>query len=174
MYHPGELPVRMGLLIFALWDLVKCFLQHHVLHHVPDVGLLRLVVLFTRQFPTRVWGKANFESHPRSTPHPFPPGFCSYAPVHTPSEYQIIVQCAVPLFTILFRVSLLWGSDKGFLYYWGLTKDSFTVGVWQRIPLLLGSDKGFLYYWGQTKYFFTIGVWQRIPLLLGSDKGFLY
>ena len=48
-------------------------LQNHVLHHVPDVGLLRLVVLFTRQFPTRVWGKAYFESHPMSTPHPFSP-----------------------------------------------------------------------------------------------------
>ena len=75
-----------------------------------------------------------------------------------------------------------------FLYFWGLPKDFFTIGVCQRIPLLLGSDKGFLYYWdltkdsftigvchwGLTKDSFTIGVWQRIPLLLGSDKQILY
>ena len=95
------------------------------------------------------------------------------SPVHPPSEYQIIVHFAVPPFTMLFRYLLL-GSDKGTLYYWGPTKDSFTIGVRQRNPLLLGSDKGFLYYWGLTKDSFTIGVRQRIPLLLGSDKGFFY
>ena len=39
------------------------------------------------------------------------------------------------------------GSDKGILYYWGPTKESFTIEVRQRNPLLLGSDKGILYYW---------------------------
>ena len=51
------------------------------------------------------------------------------SPVQIPNGYQIIVHFAVPPFTMFFKISLLLGSDKGFLYYWGLTKDSFIIGV---------------------------------------------
>ena len=71
-------------------------------------------------------------------------------------------------------LSLLFPSGNGFLYYCRLTKDVFTIAVWQGMSLLLPSGQWCLYDCRLTKDVFTIAVWQWISLRLPSDQGFIY
>ena len=69
------------------------------------------------------------------------------------------------------RESLPSGSGNRIIYYWDLTKGSFTCGIRQKDTLLLGPDRRIRYYWDLTNVILIIGVRKR-ALLFGSGTGF--
>ena len=54
------------------------------------------------------------------------------------------------------RISLLFYSQRGFLYYSTPREDSFTILLPERIPLLFYSQRGFLYYSTPREEFITL------------------